>query len=53
LNDTGWFSRDVELNRFLDGHRKTGLPICATEAQLAQYPDMKRLEQCEAERAKS
>jgi hypothetical protein len=44
-------SRDVELNLFLDGHRKAGLPICATEAHLPKYPDMKRLEQCEAQRA--
>jgi TolB-like protein/class 3 adenylate cyclase/tetratricopeptide (TPR) repeat protein len=53
LSDTGTFARDVELNRFLDSHRKAGLPLCAIEAQLAKYPDMKRLEQCEAERAKS
>jgi TolB-like protein/class 3 adenylate cyclase/tetratricopeptide (TPR) repeat protein len=51
LSDTGTFSREVELNRFLDSNEKAGLPLCATEAQLAKYPDMKRLEQCEAERA--
>jgi tetratricopeptide (TPR) repeat protein len=51
LNDTGTYARDVELNLFLDSNRKAGLPLCATEAQLAKYPDMKRLEQCE--RAKS
>jgi hypothetical protein len=53
LNDTGWFSRDVEQNLFLDSNEKAGLPLCATEAQLAKYPDMKHLEQCEAQRAKS
>ena len=53
LNDTGTFAREVELNLFLDSNRKAGLALCATEAQLAKYPDMKRLEQCEAERAKS
>ncbi len=53
LSDTGAFARDVELNRFLDSHRKAGLPLCATEAQLAKYPDMKRLPQCEAQRVKS
>jgi TolB-like protein/class 3 adenylate cyclase/Tfp pilus assembly protein PilF len=51
LSDTGGFARDVELNRFLDGHRQAGLPICATEEQLAKSPDMKRLEPCEAQRA--
>jgi hypothetical protein len=53
LTDTGQLGRDVELNLFLDGHRKAGLPVCATEAQLANYPDMKRLEQCKQQRAKS
>jgi hypothetical protein len=53
LSDTGTFAREVELNRFLDANRKTRLPVCATEAQLAKYPDMKRLPQCEAQRVKS
>jgi hypothetical protein len=51
VSNVGGFARDVELNRFLDSHRKAGLPLCATEAQLAKYPDMKRLEQCEQQRA--
>ena len=51
LSETGTFARDVDMNLFLDSHRKAGLPLCATEAQLAKYPDMKRLEQCEAQRA--
>jgi hypothetical protein len=53
LNDTGWLSRDVEMNLFLDSNRKAGMPLCATEAQLEKYPDMKRLDQCEQQRAKS
>jgi tetratricopeptide (TPR) repeat protein len=53
LSDTGTFAREVELNRFLDSNENAGLPVCATEAQLAKYPDIKRLPQCEAERAKS
>jgi TolB-like protein/Tfp pilus assembly protein PilF len=51
ITDYGSYSRDTELNLFLDSHRKAGLPLCATEAQLAKYPDMKRLEQCDAQRA--
>jgi tetratricopeptide (TPR) repeat protein len=51
ISDIGSYSRETELNLFLDGHRKAGLPLCATEAQLAKYPDMKRLEQCEQQRA--
>ena len=51
ISDTGNYNRDTELNLFLDSHRKAGLPLCATEEQLAKYPDMKRLEQCEQQRA--
>ena len=53
LNDTGQLGRDVELNLFLDGHRKAGLPVCATEARLAKSPDIKRLQLCEQQRLKS
>ena len=53
LNDTGTYSRDVELNLFLDSNRKAGLPICATEKQLAKYTDMTRLPECDAARARS
>ena len=51
LSNTGLYARDIELNRFLDSHRKAGLPLCASEAQLTKYLDMLRLEQCEAQRA--
>jgi TolB-like protein/tetratricopeptide (TPR) repeat protein len=51
ISNLGSYSRDTELNLFLDSHKKAGLPLCATAAQLAKYPDMKRLEQCEAQRA--
>ena len=51
LSETGICAREAELNLFLDSHRKAGLPVCATAAQLAKHPDMKRLEQCDAQRA--
>jgi TolB-like protein/class 3 adenylate cyclase/tetratricopeptide (TPR) repeat protein len=51
LSNTGPYARDIELNRFLDSHRKVGLPLCASEGQLAKYPDMLRMPQCEAQRA--
>jgi hypothetical protein len=53
VSNVGAFAREIELNRFLDSHRKAGLRVCATEAQLTKYPDMKHIEQCEQERAKS
>ena len=41
------------IEHFLGSIEKAGLPLCATQEQLAKYPDMRRLPQCEAERAKS
>jgi TolB-like protein len=32
---------------------KTGLPMCATAEQLARKPDLRRMPECEAERAKT
>jgi adenylate cyclase len=51
LSDTGTYAREVDLQLFLDSNEKAGLPLCATEAQLAKYPDMLRLERCEQQRA--
>jgi len=51
LSDYGTYAREVELNLFLDSHCKACLPLCATKEQLAKYPALKRLEQCEQQRA--
>jgi TolB-like protein/class 3 adenylate cyclase/tetratricopeptide (TPR) repeat protein len=51
LSGPGNYARDTELDLFLESVEKAGLPVCATLEQLAKYPDMKRLEQCEAQRA--
>ena len=50
-NDYYTYKSAQEL--FLDGARKAGLPICATEALLAKDPDIKHLAECDAERAHS
>jgi tetratricopeptide (TPR) repeat protein len=39
------------IEHFLGSIEKAKLPLCASEEQLAKYPDMKRLEQCEQQRA--
>jgi tetratricopeptide (TPR) repeat protein len=54
----GHINNDVFLNEAVIKHffgsiEKAGLPLCATEAHLAKYPDMNRLERCEQQRAKS
>jgi hypothetical protein len=51
LSETGTFAREIDMKLFLDSHQKAGLALCATVEQLAKYPDMKRLEQCEVQRA--
>jgi hypothetical protein len=45
------FVDEAIIKHFLGSNEKVGLPLCATEAQLAKYPDMKRLERCEQQRA--
>jgi tetratricopeptide (TPR) repeat protein len=45
------FVDQAVITHFIGSIEKAGLPLCATEAQLAKYPDMKRLEQCDAQRA--
>ena len=52
LNEGWMFGRQQEQDLFIESFQKLGLPQCMTEAQLADFPNAKRLEQCEAERAK-
>ena len=46
-------ARDTELKLILDGVRKAGLPVCATEAYLQSHKDVKPLPDCEKARLKS
>jgi len=46
-------ARDIELKLYLDGVRKAGLPVCATEAYLQAHKDIKPLSDCEKDRVKS
>jgi TolB-like protein/class 3 adenylate cyclase len=45
------FVDQAAITHFIGSIEKAGLPLCATEAQLVKYPDMKHLEQCDARRA--
>jgi TolB-like protein/class 3 adenylate cyclase len=51
ISDFGEFARDTERMLFVDGAREARLPICATPAQLRQWPDLRRLTICNQERA--
>src|SRR5262245_24748625 len=51
ISDTGTFARQAELDLYLDGIRKAGLPVCASATALQQRPEMKRLPVCEQARA--
>ena len=46
---------DAEAQRalYLESIAKAALPICATVEELAQEPDMRRLPECDIERAKA
>jgi TolB-like protein/Tfp pilus assembly protein PilF len=46
-------ARDIELKLLLDGVRKAGLPVCATDAYLQSHKDVKPLPDCEKARVKS
>ena len=50
INNEGFVDEAI-IEHFLGSIEKAGLPLCATQEQLAKYPDMKRLAQCEAQRA--
>jgi hypothetical protein len=43
----------AERALFLESVAKAGLPVCATPEQLVNEPNMRRLPECEAERAKA
>jgi TolB-like protein len=51
ISDIGAFARQAELDLYLDGIRKAGLPVCASATALKQRPEMKRLPICEQARA--
>ena len=38
LSGTGTYAREAERDLFLDSIEKAGLPLCATNAQLANTP---------------
>ncbi len=46
ISDTGAFARQAELDLYLDGIRKAGLPVCASATALQQRPEMNRLPIC-------
>ncbi len=52
-NPAAFTARDIELKLVVDGIRKAGLPVCATETYLQAHKDVKPLLDCEKERVKS
>ena len=45
------YKNAADRDHFRDGMRKAGLPLCATAAHLARFPDMERLEECDQQGA--
>ncbi len=52
-NPVYFAARDVELNLYLDGARKAGLPMCASKEFVKANPDLKPLPECELIRSKT
>jgi TolB-like protein/class 3 adenylate cyclase len=46
LNTGGVMGRPQEENLVLEGFRAAGLPLCASQAELAPFPNPRRLPQC-------
>jgi TolB-like protein/class 3 adenylate cyclase/tetratricopeptide (TPR) repeat protein len=53
LNEDYAYAREEDEKLFVDGFRVAGLPVCMTSAELAQFPALKPLPECERERDKA
>ena len=51
ISAQGGFAREKEVNLFLEGARKAGLPTCVSADELKQRQDLLRLKACDAQRA--
>jgi hypothetical protein len=52
LNEDYVYAHEEDEKSFVDGFRVAGLPVCMTAEQIARFPTLKSLPECEAERAK-
>jgi hypothetical protein len=53
LNEDYAYAREEDEKLFVDGFRVAGLPVCMTAEEITQFPTLKPLPECEAERAKA
>jgi TolB-like protein len=53
ISDFVPFARQVDLDLYLDGLRRAGLPVCMSAKALQRWPEIKRLVVCEQARARS
>jgi hypothetical protein len=52
LNEDYAYARKEDEQFFVDSFRVTGLPVCMTAEEIAQFPAPKARPECQAERAK-
>ena len=53
INEDYVYARKEDEDFFVDGFRVAGLPVCMTMGEVGQFPALKALPECEAERAKA
>ncbi len=53
INEDYAYARKEDEEFFVDGFRVAGLPVCMTAEEIGQFPALKPLPECEAERAKA
>lgn len=53
INEDYVYARKEDEDFFVDGFRVAGLPVCMTAHEIVQFPALKPLPDCQAERAKA
>jgi hypothetical protein len=53
VNEDYVYAREEDQDFFVDGFRIAGLPVCMSAAEVAQFPALKPVTGCDAERAKA
>ena len=51
LDEDYAYAREEDEKLFVDGFRVAGLPVCMTPEEIGDFPALKPLPECEAERA--
>jgi hypothetical protein len=53
VNEDYVYARKEDQDFFVEGFRIAGLPVCMSAEETAQFPSLRPLPDCQAERAKA